>query len=74
VPFMIGAWVSISSVVLVLAYYGIPLTAPLPDAFMLFWPFFGTFMSAAQSGLGGALLLFIGVHEWTRARGLRRVR
>ncbi len=67
--FMLGAWISVSSVVLVLAHYGIPLTAPLPPAALTFWPFFGTFLAAGQSGLGLLMLVLVGLAEH---RGRRR--
>lgn len=66
--FMAGAWLPLSSVLLVLAFYGIPLTPPLPPPAVMFWPLVGTFMVAAQAGLGALLLVSAGILEIRRDR------
>jgi len=68
--FMVGVWVPLSSVLLLLAFYGIPLTPPLPPPAMMFWPLFGTFLVAAQAGLGTLLLVSAGILEIRRDRAL----
>ena len=56
VGYLIGTWISGASVALIMAHYGIPITAPLPSPALFFWPLFGCFMTAAQATTGGLSL------------------
>jgi hypothetical protein len=69
--FMIGAWFSGASVALVLSYYGVPLTAPLPSPPLFFWPLFATLMTATQAGMG---LFCLGLLWLAERRSRRRWR
>ena len=72
--FMIGAWTTLSTVLLTLAYYGIPLSPPLPPPALMYWPLGGTFMAASQAGLGAVALMLAALGEVWRNRAFRKHR
>ena len=61
--YLLGVWLSGSTIGLTIAYFGIPLTAPMPSAFFTFWPLFATVTTFSQASMGALSLVLLWLYE-----------